>query len=44
MFFLLKSDKQGEVEKVLAYLQEKMKDICRELDVTRSQPPSKVGQ
>ena len=44
MFFLLKSDVQGEVEKVLAYLQEKMKDFCRELDVTRSQPPSKVRQ
>ena len=44
MFFLLKSDVQGEVDKVLAHLQERMKDFCRELDVTRSQPPSKVRQ
>ena len=43
MFFLLKSDVLGEVEKVLTHLQDKMKDYCRELDVTRSQPPSKVG-
>ena len=42
VFFLLKSDVQGEVEKVLVHLQDKMKDYCRELDVTRSQPPSKV--
>ena len=42
MFFLLKSDVQGELEKVLTHLQDKMKNYCRELDVTRSQPPSKV--
>ena len=43
VFFLLKSDVQGELEKVLTYLQDKMKDYCRRhLDVTRSQPPSKV--
>lgn len=44
MFFLLKSDVENEVDKVLARLQEKMKDYCRELDVTTSQPPSKVTQ
>ena len=44
VFFLLKSDVQGELEKVLDRLQERMKDFCREFDVTRSQPPSKVSQ
>ena len=42
VFFLLKSDVQEEVEKVLTHVQVKMKDYCRHLDVTRSQPPSKV--
>ena len=42
MFFLLKSDVQGELEKVLTHLQDKMKEYCRHFDVTRSQPPSKV--
>ena len=42
MFFLLKSDVQGEVEKVLDCVQEKMKDYCNRLDVTHSQPPSNV--
>ena len=42
--FLLKSDVQGELEKVLDFLQEKMKDYCRNFDVTKSQPPSKVWQ
>ena len=42
VFFLLKSDVQEELEKVLAHLQDKMKDYCRHPDVTRSQPPSKV--
>ena len=44
MYFLLKSDVQEELEKVLAFLQDKMKPYCRDFDVTRSQPPSKVGQ
>ena len=42
VFFLLKSDVQEEVEKVLTYVQDKMKDYCGHLYVTRSQPPSKV--
>jgi len=42
VYFLLKSDVQGELEKVLDCLQEKMKDFCRDFDVTKSQPPSKV--
>ena len=42
VFFLLKSDVQEEVEKVFTYVQDKMKDYCGHLDVTRSQPPSKV--
>ena len=44
MFFLLKSDVQGELEKVLERVQEKMKNYCRKFDVTHSQPPSKVRQ
>ena len=42
VYYLLKSDVQGELEKVLDYIQEKMKDFCDNFDVTKSQPPSKV--
>lgn len=41
VFFLLKSDVAGELEKVLERVEEKMKDFCHKLDVTHSQPPSK---
>jgi signal recognition particle receptor subunit beta len=44
VYFLLKSDVKGELEKVLDYLQDKMKDYCNDFDVTKSQPPSKVKQ
>ena len=44
MFFLLKSDVNGELEKVLVHLKEKMKVYCDDFDVTKSEPPSKVGQ
>ena len=43
MYFLLKSDVQGELEKVLDYLKNRMKEFCGEnFEVTKSQPPSKV--
>ena len=43
MYFLLKSDVQGELEKVLDYLKNRMKEFCGDnFDVTKSQPPSKV--
>ena len=44
VYFLLKSDVQGELEKVLNEIQEKMKAFCSDFDVTKSQPPSKVRQ
>lgn len=42
VYFLLKSDNKDELEEVLVYIQDTMKDYFRDLDVTRSQPPSKV--
>lgn len=42
MYFLLKSDVQGELEKVLDKIKEKMNPFCDIFDVTKSQPPSKV--
>ena len=34
---------QGELEKVLDYLKDRMKEFCGDnFDVTKSQPPSKV--
>ena len=42
MYFLLKSDVQGELEKVLVKIKEKMNLFCDNYDVTKSQPPSKV--
>lgn len=42
MYFLLKSDVQGELEKVLDKIKEKMNPFCHKFDVTKSQPPSKV--
>ena len=43
VYFLLKSDVQGELEKVLDYLKNRMKEFCGDnFDVTKSQPPSKV--
>ena len=44
VYFLLKSDLQGELEKVLAHIHEEMKDYCHNFDVTKSEPPSKVRQ
>lgn len=42
VYFLLKSDVQGELEKVLDYLKNRMKEFCGDnFDVTKSQPPSK---
>ena len=43
VFFLLKSDIHEQVVKVLACVENKMKAFC-ELEVTHSQPPSKVRQ
>ena len=42
VFFLLKSNVEGELEKVLQRVETNMKNFCDEPDVTRSQPPSKV--
>ena len=43
VYFLLKSDVQGELEKVLDYLKNRMEEFCGDnFDVTKSQPPSKV--
>ena len=42
VFFLLKSNFAGEVEKVLQRVENNMKNFCDNLDVTHSQPPSKV--
>lgn len=41
VYFLLKSDVQGELEKVLDKIKEKMNPFCDIFDVTKSQPPSK---
>ncbi|KAK2570558.1 putative dehydratase PflD [Acropora cervicornis] len=41
VYFLLKSDVHGELEKVLVKIKEKMNLFCDNYDVTKSQPPSK---
>ena len=42
VFFLLKSDVQGEVEKVHDRVEKKMRSYCDRMDATHSQPPSNV--
>ena len=42
VFYLLKSNSVGEVEKILQRVENNMKPFCDKLDVTHSKPPSKV--